>query len=65
MSKAAAPPIELSVDATDVTKRLVHAKLTMPVSPGTARLAYPKWIPGEHGPTGPITDFNRVPSRSV
>ena len=20
------------------------------------RLAYPKWIPGEHAPTGPVTD---------
>jgi len=54
--QAAAPPIELAVDATDVTRRLLHAKLTMPVSAGTVRLAYPKWIPGEHGPTGPVTD---------
>jgi predicted metalloprotease with PDZ domain len=52
----AAAPIELTVDATDVTRRLLHAKLTMPVTPGAARLAYPKWIPGEHMPSGPITD---------
>ena len=54
--KAAGPTIELTVDASDVTRRLLHAKLKMPVSPGTARLAYPKWIPGEHAPTGPVTD---------
>ncbi len=54
--KAAGPPIELTVDASDVTRRLLHAKLKMPVSPGSARLAYPKWIPGEHAPTGPVTD---------
>jgi len=53
---AAGPPIELNVDASDVTRRLLHAKLTMPVAAGTTRLAYPKWIPGEHGPTGPVTD---------
>ena len=52
----AAAPIELTVDATDVTRRLLHAKLTMQVTPGTARLAYPKWIPGEHMPSGPVTD---------
>lgn len=52
----AAPPIQLSVDASDVTRRLWHASLTLPVSAGSLRLAYPKWIPGEHAPTGPITD---------
>jgi len=29
----------------------------MPVTPGPLTLLYPKWIPGEHGPTGPITDL--------
>ena len=52
----AAAPIELTVDATDVTRRLMHARMTVPVTPGPLRLTYPKWIPGEHGPTGPITD---------
>src|SRR6185295_2255180 len=53
---AAGPPVELTVDATDTPRRLLHANLKIPVTPGTLRLAYPKWIPGEHGPTGPITD---------
>jgi len=55
-SLAAGPPIELTVDATDAPRRLLHARMTIPASPGALRLAYPKWIPGEHGPTGPITD---------
>jgi predicted metalloprotease with PDZ domain len=29
----------------------------MAVSPGPLTLVYPKWIPGEHGPTGPIDDM--------
>jgi len=29
----------------------------MPVKPGPLTLLYPEWIPGEHGPTGPITDL--------
>ena len=31
--------------------------LTIPVQPGPLTLLYPEWIPGEHGPTGPITDL--------
>ena len=29
----------------------------MPVKPGPLTLYYPKWIPGEHGPDGPITSL--------
>ena len=55
---AAAPrPIMLEVDAREAPKRIFHARLSIPASPGTLRLYYPKWIPGEHGPTGPITDL--------
>src|SRR5258708_10512355 len=52
----AGPPIQLAVDASDMARRILHARVTIPVSPGPARLAYPKWIPGEHSPTGPVTD---------
>jgi predicted metalloprotease with PDZ domain len=53
---APAQPIELSVDATDAARKLLHAKMRIPASPGALTLVYPKWLPGEHGPTGPITD---------
>jgi predicted metalloprotease with PDZ domain len=46
--------ITLVVDATDAPRKLFHARMTIPVSPGPLTLLYPKWIPGEHGPTGPI-----------
>ena len=49
--------ITLSVDATEAPRKLFHARMTMPVSPGPLTLVYPKWIPGEHGPTGPIVDL--------
>jgi predicted metalloprotease with PDZ domain len=29
----------------------------IPAAPGKLTLVYPKWIPGEHAPTGPITDL--------
>jgi predicted metalloprotease with PDZ domain len=50
-------PITVAVDATDAPRKILHARLTIPVKPGPLTLFYPKWIPGEHGPTGPITDL--------
>jgi len=54
--KTAAPAVILSVDATEAPRKIFHAHMTFPASPGTLTLLYPKWIPGEHGPTGPIQD---------
>jgi predicted metalloprotease with PDZ domain len=31
--------------------------MTIPVNPGPLTLVYPEWIPGEHGPTGPISNL--------
>src|SRR5713101_2265444 len=50
-------PITLSVDATEAPRKFFHARMTMPAAPGPMTLVYPKWIPGEHGPTGPIIDL--------
>ena len=47
----------LTVDATDAARNLLHSKLRIPVKPGPLTLFYPKWIPGEHSPTGPINDM--------
>jgi predicted metalloprotease with PDZ domain len=52
----AAAQIKLAVDASDVSRRIVHSRVTMPAKPGPMTVVYPKWIPGEHGPTGPIID---------
>ena len=46
----------LNVDATDAARNMLHSKLTIPVRPGPLTLFYPKWIPGEHTPTGTIND---------
>jgi predicted metalloprotease with PDZ domain len=51
------PTVRLSVDASDAPRKIFHAQLRIPAKPGTLTLYYPKWIPGEHGPTGPITDL--------
>jgi len=57
---AEGPPITLEVDAREAPRKIFHAKLTVPAAPGPLTLAYPRWIPGEHGPTGPIADLAGV-----
>lgn len=54
---AAAAPIAIALDATGASRHILHAQLRIPAKPGALTLFYPKWIPGEHGPTGPITDL--------
>jgi len=51
------PPgtITLALDARDAAKKTFHSRLEIPVTAGDVTLFYPKWIPGEHGPTGPLT----------
>src|SRR3954453_7028377 len=51
------PVVKLKVDATDAPKRLFHVQMTMPAKAGALTLLYPEWIPGEHGPTGPIANL--------
>jgi predicted metalloprotease with PDZ domain len=50
-------PLTLDVDASDVGRKLLHAHETMPAMAGPMTIVYPKWLPGEHAPTGPITDL--------
>jgi len=52
-----AETISLTVDATKTPQKLLHAHLAMAVKPGPLTLYYPKWIPGEHGPDGPIASL--------
>lgn len=56
-STQAPPTVTMSVDATEAPRKIFHTHMTIPATPGTLTLYYPKWIPGEHGPTGPIQDL--------
>lgn len=53
----ASEPMRLTVDLTDAPRKIIHARFTLPVKPGPMTLLYPKWIPGEHEPDGPISDM--------
>jgi predicted metalloprotease with PDZ domain len=52
-----AQPIQLTLDLTDAPRKLLRARLVIPVQPGPLTLVYPQWIPGEHGPTGPVDNL--------
>src|SRR5580704_15442664 len=51
------PTITIFVDATSAPRKIFHAKLKIPASAGDLVLYYPKWIPGEHAPDGPLVDL--------
>jgi predicted metalloprotease with PDZ domain len=51
---AAAQTATVELDAREAPRLVLHAHLTIPAQPGPLTLLYPKWIPGEHGPTGPL-----------
>jgi predicted metalloprotease with PDZ domain len=57
-------PIELSLDATEAPRKLLHARLVIPAAPGPLTLCYPKWIQGEHQPSGPINDLSGLQIRA-
>jgi predicted metalloprotease with PDZ domain len=48
----------LAVDLTDAPRGVFHATETLRVDQsGPHTFVLPRWIPGEHGPTGPIGDL--------
>ncbi|MBI3363391.1 MAG: M61 family metallopeptidase [Ignavibacteriae bacterium] len=49
--------ITLTVDATEAPRKILHIAESMTIHAGQTTLYYPKWIPGEHGPTGPVLDL--------
>jgi predicted metalloprotease with PDZ domain len=46
--------IAILVDASDTRQGIFRVHETIPVQAGELTLLYPKWIPGNHSPTGPI-----------
>ena len=46
--------LTLRVDLTDLDRRLFKVRESLPVQPGPLTLLYPQWLPGTHGPNGPV-----------
>ncbi len=55
-ASALAADFTVNVDARDTARGLLHVTQSFPARTGTMALSYPRWIPGEHGPTGPNVD---------
>ena len=53
----AAAPIVLNVDASNVAQQIFQIKASIPAAPGEMTLLYPQWIPGNHGPSGPLNQL--------
>src|ERR1700752_5054992 len=56
-AQTADDPARIDADLRDAAKYVFHARLSLPVKPGPMTLVYPKWIPGDHSPVGPIFDL--------
>jgi predicted metalloprotease with PDZ domain len=54
---ATPPTVTIAVDATTAPRKIFHATLKIPATSGDLTLYYPKWIPGEHAPDGPVIDL--------
>ena len=47
-------PVQLTVELPQPAQKLLYVHEVMPVEAGALTLYYPKYIPGDHGPDGPI-----------
>jgi predicted metalloprotease with PDZ domain len=53
--------VQLTVDATDVTRGIFRIKQRIPVTAaGDLVLLYPKWVPGGHSPRGDIKNVTGI-----
>jgi predicted metalloprotease with PDZ domain len=54
---AAPTEIKMDVDARELARALLHARLEIPAKAGDFILWYPLWIPGVHAPAGPVQNL--------
>jgi predicted metalloprotease with PDZ domain len=53
-------PIQITADLSDAPRKLYHSEVDIPVTAGPVTLTTPKWIPGNHRPTGPVDEITGV-----
>jgi predicted metalloprotease with PDZ domain len=53
-------PMTVVLDERTAPRGFAYTHMTIPVKPGPFTLVYPEWIPGEHGPTGPLHDISEL-----
>jgi predicted metalloprotease with PDZ domain len=57
LQPAMAAPLTVDLDARELSRSLLRARLEIPAVPGELVLWYPKWIPGVHAPGGPVQNI--------
>ncbi len=57
LASAQQTPIRIHANLTDAPRKLFHADVDIPVHPGPLDLITPEWIPGAHGPDGPVVNI--------
>jgi predicted metalloprotease with PDZ domain len=53
-------PIQITADLTEAPRKLYHAEVDIPVTPGPLALTTPQWIPGHHSPGTTLADITGV-----
>lgn len=60
-SALAADTMHVTIDARELPRKLLLAQIDLPLSPQAKPhrlpLWYPKWVPGSHGPGGPVENL--------
>ncbi|GAC1676027.1 MAG: M61 family metallopeptidase [Steroidobacteraceae bacterium] len=57
-AQGATPSASVEVDARSAPRGIERVHLVLPVKPGKLTLLYPKWLPGEHSPDGPVAGIS-------
>jgi predicted metalloprotease with PDZ domain len=58
-------PLTLDVDATDTARHIFRVHEIVPVAAGASvTLLYPRWLPGNHSPSGPIFQMTGLEVRA-
>ena len=50
-------PIRITADLSEAPRKLFHAEIDLPVKAGPVTFITPQWIPGNHAPTGPVSQI--------
>ncbi|MEP6549037.1 MAG: M61 family peptidase [Gammaproteobacteria bacterium] len=56
----AAAAASVEVDARDAPRGIERTHLVLPVKTGKLTLLYPKWLPGDHSPDGPVAGISAL-----
>lgn len=59
--QATPDPMTIAIDVRELPRKLIEAELVIPIAKQNdahqVALWYPKWVPGSHGPGGPIANI--------